>query len=829
MVNFNPFPDMKKSLFIPAFLFASLSIVFSCSKEAEIEPTPTKEEPAVEAKMKTITVNVVSPETKTVFGTNDGTGYPIIWNSTGEVIKLVEVFTPTAGDPVISAYSSTGYTLSNENANAKFSADVKEKSDAGTYDYRIVYPASAYTDLVLGSYNDVSVVIPATQTPTPTSPDPAATLLYAESTGLSAQPSSTLDLSFNHISAYGKMTIKNASSVIGGGETIESISISVPAGGVYYYWSNGTTKSVTATKTDEIEVKTDNLTTTGDFDVWFACKPYSLAIGDVLTVKINTDADTYIRNITMPKVMDFVSGQVSTFSVNMSSAVKLIYSTEFNYTIVGSNFTGSSPIDGTDSEGTSWYITYGNWNGSNCAQLRVYNSGNFGTIYNGFDCSYVTNVVYDAMVSNTALKLNTYYSIDRGSNWIKVDNEKSLTTDLTTYNFVVSSTGAYDKVRIKFEVAGEAPTSGNYQLTVDNVQIYGKGSVLGEPSIVAANVTNVPSFGVTDAATTYTINNFTGADDIVATCDGTVVTSASVSSAGNVLYTVSPNYGTSSRSSGTITLTSPREGIERVITISQMGETFSVSTETVTILKDATSGTFTITTPSFGWATTVDVEDGMNLTLSAPTSGSADASAQTLTVNSTTTAAATEQTLGTVVIYRNGNTSDPQKKTVTIKKASSAVASSYSLVKSLTAGAEYLIVNTTDSKVATGALSSNTLQSASVVISGGNSITGNATIDTYTVTITALTGDDTGYYSLQFGSNYLGCKATGTDVLTNASVASDYYKWNISIDNETGLATITNKSRTDRFIGWNGSSSGWKAYSTSNYSTYPRPFLFKKN
>lgn len=828
MVIFNVAFVMEKFLKFSSFVIASLAIISSCSKEIDVEKTSSSEKPVAGVNLKTIMVNAITPDTKTVFGTNDGTGYPITWNATGEVIKMVEIYTPTAGDPVISPYSSTSYTLSNENANAQFSADVAEKLDAGTYDYRVVSPASAYTELVLGTYNDVSVVIPATQTPTATSPDPSAILLYAESTGLTAQPSTTLDLSFSHITAYGKMTIKNASSAIGGGETIESVSISVPAGGIYYYWSSESTNSVTATKTSEVLVKTDNLTTTGDFDVWFACKPCSFAIGDVLTVKIKTDGDTYIRSIFLPRALAFVSGQVSKFNVDMSSAAKLIYSTEFNYTIVGSSYTSSEPIQGTDSEGTSWYITYGNWNSSNCAQLRVYSTGNFGAIYNGFDCSYVTSVNYDAMVSNTDLKLNTYYSTDSGVNWVKVDNAKALTTSFARYNFVVSSTGEFPKVRIKFEAAGTKPASSNYQLTIDNVEIFGKGAVLVEPSIVASNITNVPAIGVADANLTYTIKNFTGEDDVVATCDGTVVTSASVSSAGNVTYTVSPNYATSSRSTGTITLSSPRDGAEKVISVSQLGETFSVSAETVTILKDATSATFTITSPTFGWATTVTPESEMNLTLSEPSTGSGNASAQTLTVNSTASAIATEQTLGTIVIYRNGNTSDPQAKTVTIKKASNAVATTYSLVKSLTPDADYLLVNTSDSKVATGAITSGILQSSSVTISGGNSITGDGTINTYIITITALTGDDAGYYSLKFGSNYLACKSSGTDFQTSATVASDYYKWSIEIDNETGLTTIINKSRTDRYIGWNGSS-GWKAYSTSNYASYPRPYLFKKD
>ena len=62
----------------------------------------------------------------------------------------------------------------------------------------------------------------------------------------------------------------------------------------------------------------------------------------------------------------------------------------------------------------------------------------------------------------------------------------------------------------------------------------------------------------------------------------------------------------------------------------------------------------------------------MNLSVSAGASGSANASAQTVTVSSTTEAAASAQTLGTITVYRNNNASDSQKKTITIRKASSS-------------------------------------------------------------------------------------------------------------------------------------------------------------
>lgn len=137
-------------------------------------------------------------------------------------------------------------------------------------------------------------------------------------------------------------------------------------------------------------------------------------------------------------------------------------------------------IKGEDSEGgTSWGITYGNWNGNNCAQFRVYssssNDGGFGSLYMKFDLPKVSRVSYKANVQNnsTSVRLNTYYSVDSGQNWIKVDDKKSLTTRLTEYGFVVSSKGEYKNVRVKFEASGSRNTSSTEQLTIDDVVIYG--------------------------------------------------------------------------------------------------------------------------------------------------------------------------------------------------------------------------------------------------------------------------------------------------------------------------------------------------------------------
>ena len=306
---------MKKFYSISAIALAAFVALVSCNKESIDQ--------IVEEPQNTVllTINAVSPETKTVFGEKTASGYPITWAAEGEAIELVELLTPTEGSASYKGYPSTGYTLSDANAKAVFSASVEALSTEGTYDYHALYPQSAYKSANT-QYKDLYAIIPDVQTPpSDASPEAAATLLYAGSTGHSAQPTSSLDMSFSHITAYGKMTIKDASDAFdNSSETISSVTISVPAGGIYYYWETGNITSVSATAKDAVTIKTDNLDTSGDFVAWFACAPYSLAIGDELTVSVTTDANTYTRVITMTKAMTFESGKVSKFTVDMSSA-----------------------------------------------------------------------------------------------------------------------------------------------------------------------------------------------------------------------------------------------------------------------------------------------------------------------------------------------------------------------------------------------------------------------------------------------------------------------------------------------------------------------------
>lgn len=195
-----------------------------------------------------------------------------------------------------------------------------------------------------------------------------------------------------------------------------------------------------------------------------------------------------------------------------------------------------------------------------------------------------------------------------------------------------------------------------------------------------ANPIEVSALGATNALATYEARNFVGSDDVSVKGYTGCVTAATIEG-GKIKYSVNPNYGTGSIA-GTITLQSA-EASDKVVNVTQTGDTFSQtgasgSPLVLTIPADAPTATINITSRVFGWNASVTPATGKSLSIKtgestfvSATSGSKNDSAQTITVSSTESAPTSGDplTLGTFDVYRNGNTSDTQKISVTIKKA----------------------------------------------------------------------------------------------------------------------------------------------------------------
>lgn len=154
----------------------------------------SKDEAESVVKGSELTVNVIAgtPSTRTYIGekNEETNAYPMYWAATGESVMLAEV----KDNATTTVYSSKGitsneeYTISQDMKTAYFSFNLTEDTTGATdFDYYVISPASAFysVNTFYGNYN---VTIPAEQTPTATSADPAASILVARAVDFTAQP-----------------------------------------------------------------------------------------------------------------------------------------------------------------------------------------------------------------------------------------------------------------------------------------------------------------------------------------------------------------------------------------------------------------------------------------------------------------------------------------------------------------------------------------------------------------------------------------------------------------------------------------------------------------
>ena len=302
----------------------------SCAKVQE-ENIDSPEE-VTPVSVKSLVVNTVIPETKVTISP-DGDEYKMSWDG-DESAKLVE-----RSDAAANASLYTSRAIDVTAGKAAFTFDgLTPVAGTTVYNYDILYPASA----VGAATGDViAMTMPATQTPGASSPDGAASLLAGRNaTDFDAQPAS-VNANFNHLAAYGKMTLKNLSK--GSLETVTSISITIEAeecniAGDLEYDAETGVADYNSSSESVITINGTNLTWVyGGFDVWFACKPFTLPAGKKLIITTTLNG-TLVQTATMVAKadVDFNAGEVTefpafgttytvTFNTNGGSAIAPAY------------------------------------------------------------------------------------------------------------------------------------------------------------------------------------------------------------------------------------------------------------------------------------------------------------------------------------------------------------------------------------------------------------------------------------------------------------------------------------------------------------------------
>lgn len=726
----------------------------------------------------------------------------------------------------------------------------------GTLNIQGYYPMSAYwkeggNKKTADKITAYAMTLPAAQTATTATFDPAADILIARDMDNVAVTEATKELSvrFGRPVAVSKFTYKITNSTLTAStEKVKSIALKVVSEGKYiagnFYFNptighfveaDGQTEAMPEldafadAKSNEVVVTlSDQPAVNANFDGWFVTSPVLIEVADQLIFTITTDAGTVItKTVTPSKELQFTNTKLNTLTVNIDNSVIIekadiaIYTCGFE---AAEGFKTGTDYQSTTTTGAAnmqWYTFHGTPSSTNPSgatgqnmQCRWYKGdSDLGYTQMTFDITKATYVTFNAASTN-GLQVKAEYSTDQGTTWQNAETFTLTTTYGAPFKYTISSEGITARVKFSVVLPATTPTSTS-RLYLDNVTLYGKegGKIDIPATITATDITDIAATGgeftKQDA---YEVFN-SASDVIVSAVDNTVVTAATATS-NTLTYTVSPNYGTESRS-GSITITLADDPtITKTITVTQSVSTFTIP-ETVLIPNNTTSTSFTILSKEFDW--TISAPTGITVT---PNSGKANGTAIEIIVSSdATNAEASAIELGSLIIQREGEST---QHSIIINKEGTTASKAYTLVTEelVDWSGTYIIAHTT--KAINGTLTNSTLQTNDVDIVN-DKILGSSDIDAYAIIITQ---NSTGNYTLQFeaDSQYIGYKS-GTNVQLGTDPNNTLYQWKIKLQSN-GTALITNVKTSTRFLGWNNTA-GFKAYSTGNLSTYPQPKLYR--
>ena len=608
---------MKKNFItIGMTLISALFITTNCAKE---EVSIVNEETRSEAV--SFKLNVSAQETRTT--TEDGA--TIKWD-TGDAINVFHAVTGST------EYGSNDkFTLAE---GTTFNGELKDGAldESKTYDWYVMYPYVSYiTTPANTSTGYTTVGSSASGSQTQNGNDDKAHLagtsipLYGKTTGVAA--TETPSITLKQAVAVVKVHVTNSSD--------EPLTVT----------------DVAFTGTEDI-VGSYYIDFSGDAPAFKGREKYvsevaKLTVNSGTAIKINGSADFYIA--------------VKPFTANGTLKVDDRISTaKLNFEISGEGgFAAYSSVAGMSSSGVE-----GDYAASNSPYLAKFdNTGDYVQIRFNEAAGKATigvKMLGGATTSHFIVKGSTDGTSFETIQTLTVSGATNSICNLSTTNDINSE---YRFIRFEFD-KGDNVGVGPITITKPT----------SDPEIIAEDIAEVPAAGVTDATTTYSVKNFE--DDVKISGVSGIVTSASVNnSTKTITYSVAPNYQSSVQTGNIILESTSNAGVSKTISVSQLKSELKVDggTKNITVIipKEETSVTFTVTSAELDWLSTVDPATGMNLSVS-PASGNASAEAQTVTITSTTEASEDEQTLGTIVVFRGSEEKDSQKRTITVKKASTA-------------------------------------------------------------------------------------------------------------------------------------------------------------
>ncbi len=298
---------MKKLFRTILAVAVAATAMVSCAKEMQ----EMAEETGV-----SFNVTMQGPETKATFGTAEAGKYPVLWQE-GDEVKVMARKTPGAkNDATVVEGKKYTVSVAQEGKTASFVAECPSKATS-PYQFFVLSPNSAFVSCGDDEPNQdyIQFTVPASQTPTATSVDPAGIITLGASTQ-SAEVPEAINLTFKHLTAYGLLTLNNLST---GGKAVKSITLtfdeSLGVSGRWMYHPSTGAVNVN-NKGNVITINTDKTE-----NVYFACGPVDIS-GTTLKVSVAIEGGNLIKDITVPAGKVFKAGTISKFAIDMTGATE---------------------------------------------------------------------------------------------------------------------------------------------------------------------------------------------------------------------------------------------------------------------------------------------------------------------------------------------------------------------------------------------------------------------------------------------------------------------------------------------------------------------------
>ena len=389
----------------------------ACSREA-MDPS----EEMNSATTRTVVFRAMGSQTKAQFGQKDGETWPTLWTSNDSEVKLSLNY---------GSATAASVTTSEDFRSATFSATIDFSEFSAPYTYYSVSPSSVAKALS-PSREAWKVSIPSVQTPSAGSPDESALIIASTSdTYQDADAASNVDLYFNHLTAYGCISLTGLDL---SGQTVKAVEITATEPFVGdWYW-----KCVSHELIDYGASSTLTINTNHADNVWFGCAPVNMS-DQIWSVSLITDAGTYTKEIWLDGSYELQAGVVAVISVDMSTDTDFIQagssgsggndvvvlSEEFDNSTTGdsssefdstkfSNFSGSTSKAYTSKYGgvklgsssASGYIT------SKSLDLSSSFTVTLNVLQYGYDTGKVQVTVGNVIKEITPTETDTAYSLD---------------------------------------------------------------------------------------------------------------------------------------------------------------------------------------------------------------------------------------------------------------------------------------------------------------------------------------------------------------------------------------------------------------------------------